>query len=63
MARLVDKERGVDAIYLDFIEPPDMALHKGNIGKYDLDVGTFMWLHDNLKGHLWMTSVNLKCDC
>ena len=58
VARLVDKDRGVDIIHLDFAEPPGTALHKGNIGKYGLDVGTFMWLHDRLKGHQAMTSVH-----
>lgn len=31
-----DKERRVDIINLDFTEPPDEVLLKGNVGKYGL---------------------------
>lgn len=56
--QLVDKEREVDVIYPDFTEPSDKVLHERSMGKYGLDTGTFMWLGDSSKGHLWGTGVN-----
>lgn len=56
--QLVDKEREVDVIYLDFIELFDKVFYERSMGKYGLDIGTFMWLGDSLKGYFWGIGVN-----